>query len=133
MKDPLDSTAAGRALESDDFSNRRLIRPSLGRPEHNRMDIPLERRDRPADRGGKKLAPPEQTNAENFYYQKQMQSKTPMVVVLKDGEEIHGIIEWYDRNCIKVNRTGQPNLMIYKPCIKYMFKESENGSRKNNG
>ena len=136
MKDPLDSTAAERALEPEEFSNRRLIRPSLNRQEHNRLDIPLERRDRPAERperGGKKLTPPEQTNAENFYYQKQMQSKTPMVVVLKDGEEIHGIIEWYDRNCIKVNRTGQPNLMIYKPCIKYMFKESENGGRKNNG
>jgi host factor-I protein len=75
---------------------------------------------------GKKAAPPEITNAENFYYQKQMQSRTPMVVVLRDGEEIHGIIEWYDRNCIKVNRdSGEPNLMIYKPAIKYMYKESE--------
>ena len=76
---------------------------------------------------GKKPAPPEQTNAENFYYQKQMQSRTPMVIVLQDGEEVHGIIEWYDRNCIKVNRdSGGPNLMIYKPAIKYMFKEGEN-------
>ena len=75
----------------------------------------------------KKAAPPEQTNAENFYYQKQMQSRTPMVIVLRDGEEVHGIIEWYDRNCIKVNReNGEPNLMIYKPAIKYMFKEGEN-------
>jgi hypothetical protein len=32
---------------------------------------------------GKKPAPPEQTNAENFYYQKQMQSRTPMVIVLQ--------------------------------------------------
>ena len=133
MKDPFDSTAAERALEPEEYSNRRLIRPSLSRSEHNRMDISLERRDRGdrADRGGKKTAPPEQTNAENFYYQKQMQAKTPMVVVLQDGEEIHGIIEWYDRNCIKMNRNGQPNLMIYKPCIKYMFKESENGRRNN--
>ena len=53
-------------------------------------------------RGGRKSAPPEQTNAENFYYQKQMQSKTPMVIVLRDGEEIHGIIEWYDKTCLKV-------------------------------
>ena len=76
--------------------------------------------------GGKKPAPPETTNAETFYYQKQMQTRTPMVVVLRDGEEIHGIIEWYDRNCIKVNRdSGEPNLMIYKPAIKYMYKESE--------
>jgi sRNA-binding regulator protein Hfq len=77
--------------------------------------------------GGKKPAPPDQTNAENFYYQKQMQSRTQMVIVLRDGEEVHGIIEWYDRNCIKVNREdGEPNLMIYKPAIKYMFKEGEN-------
>jgi sRNA-binding regulator protein Hfq len=92
----------------------------------------MERADR-GDRGdrhiggGKKPSPPEQTNAENFYYQKQMQSRTPMVIVLRDGEEIRGIIEWYDRNCIKVNRdNGDANLMIYKPAIKYMFKEGEN-------
>jgi len=79
-----------------------------------------------ASGGARKAAPPEQTNAENFYYQKQMQSKTPMVIVLQDGEEIHGIIEWYDKTCIKVNRErGGPNLMIYKPAIKYMFKEDE--------
>ena len=69
--------------------------------------------------------PPEQTHAENFYYQKQMQTKTPMVLVLQDGEEIHGVIEWYDKYCLKVNRTGAANLLIYKPSIKYMYKESE--------
>jgi host factor-I protein len=97
-------------------------RPNHERPSHDRG----ERADRPMG-AGKKLAPPEQTNAENFYYQKQMQSRTPMVIVLRDGEEVRGIIEWYDRNCIKVNRdSGEPNLMIYKPAIKYMFKEGEN-------
>jgi host factor-I protein len=58
-----------------------------------------------------------------------MQSKTPMVVVLCDGEELHGFIEWYDKACIKLNRTSGPNLMIYKPSIKYLYKEGEN-SRK---
>ena len=77
--------------------------------------------------GGKKPAPPETTNAENFYYQKQMQSRTPMVIVLQDGEEIHGVIEWYDKCCLKVNRdSADPNLLIYKPAIKYMYKEGEN-------
>jgi len=139
---------AGESSERENFANRKLIRPTLPRAEnhgnHNSAPIPVqERRERPerherperGDRnergmgaqGGKKLAPPEQTNAENFYYQKQMQSRTPMVIVLRDGEEVHGIIEWYDRNCIKVNReNGDPNLMIYKPAIKYMFKEGEN-------
>ena len=87
----------------------------------------MERRERPERPApsGKKVPPPENTNAENFYYQKQMQSKTPMVVVLRDGEQIHGFIEWYDRSCIKLNRNGQPNLMIYKPAIKYVYKEGE--------
>jgi len=123
-----------RSLQQDNFSNRRLIRPSLARPEHghNHNQGSMERRDRPersaggGGAGAKKTPPPETTNAENFYYQKQMQAKTPMVVVLRDGEEIRGIIEWYDRTCIKLNRNGAPNLMIYKPSIKYMFKEGEN-------
>ena len=57
-----------------------------------------------------------------------MQSKTPMVLVLQDGEEIHGMIEWYDKYCLKVNRTGASNLLIYKPSIKYLYKESEAGA-----
>ena len=122
MKDGMDSTAVGRAPEPE-FGNRKLIRPTLPRPEHREREP--ERRERASS--AKKSAPPEQTHAENFYYQKQMQSRTPMVIVLRDGEEVHGIIEWYDRNCIKVNReNGEPNLMIYKPAIKYMFKEGEN-------
>jgi len=138
------SIPVGESVEREDFGNRKLIRPILPRPEnhgnHNagsmqvqerrerpeRMERGGERGERSMSSGGKKPAPPEQTNAENFYYQKQMQSRTPMVIVLRDGEEVHGVIEWYDRNCIKVNRdNGEPNLMIYKPAIKYMFKEEE--------
>jgi sRNA-binding regulator protein Hfq len=70
----------------------------------------------------KKGTPPDQTNAEQFYYAKQMQGKTQMVVVLEDGEELHGVIEWYDRDCLKLNRIGAPNLLLYKRSIKYMYK-----------
>ena len=151
MKEIVMSPApAGESADRENFANRKLIRPTLPRAEnhgnHAAAPAPVqERRERPErhDRperserserpiggpggGGKKPTPPEQTNAENFYYQKQMQSRTQMVIVLRDGEEIRGIIEWYDRNCIKVNRdNGEPNLMIYKPAIKYMFKEGEN-------
>jgi sRNA-binding regulator protein Hfq len=54
-----------------------------------------------------------------------MQSKTPMVVVLRDGEVLHGTIEWYDKNCIKLTRDGEPNLLVYKDFIKYLYKETE--------
>ncbi len=70
----------------------------------------------------KKSAPPDQTNAEQFYYSKQMQGKTHMVVTLTDGEQLEGVIEWYDRDCLKLNRTGAPNLLLFKHCIKYMYK-----------
>jgi sRNA-binding regulator protein Hfq len=130
MKDYMDSTAVGRALDSEVFANRKLIRPALNRNDRPRQEIAerRERSERPSPmNGGKKAPPPEQTHAENFYYQKQMQTKTPMVLVLQDGEEIHGVIEWYDKYCLKVNRTGSTNLLIYKPSIKYMYKESEAG------
>jgi host factor-I protein len=96
--------------------NRKLIRPSL-----NEIKEQIAPPRRPPLQ--KKPAPPDQTNAENFYYVKQMQAKTPMVFVLRDGETLHGTIEWYDKCCLKVNRTGEPNILLYKPAIKYMYKE----------
>ena len=141
MKDALDSISAEPTADQESFANRKLIRPTLNRTgtgtdhghnSHGPNHQSAERRERDRDRSsapGKKTPPTEQTNAENFYYQKQMQSKTPMVVVLRDGEEVHGYIEWYDKNCIKLNRSGAANLMIYKPAIKYMFKEGENGRK----
>jgi host factor-I protein len=102
--------------------NRRMFRPSFAdnpapqRPQHNG----------PAP--SKKPAPPETTHAENFYWVKQMQSRTPMLVVLESGEELRGVIEWYDRDCIKLTRQGAPNLMIFKRFIKYVCKDGdENG------
>jgi sRNA-binding regulator protein Hfq len=134
MKDAIDSMPAERTIEPESFANRKLIRPSLNRNDHPPHPAPAAAGERRSERGGernggggRKASPPEQTNAENFYYQKQMQSKTPMVIVLRDGEQLHGTIEWYDKSCIKINRNGAANLMVYKPSIKYMYKEGENG------
>lgn len=62
--------------------------------------------------------------AEQFYLQKQIQSQTPMVVVLEDGEQVEGVIEWYDRNCLKLR--GRVRTLVYKSAIKYMYKHGEN-------
>ena len=99
------------------MSNRKLIRPSLSEVKEQ-MTVRQVR---------KKPTPTDQTNAENFYYVKQMQNRTPMVLVLKDGERIHGVIEWYDKDSLKVNRTSEPNLLVLKHNIKYIFKDGENG------
>jgi RNA chaperone Hfq len=66
-----------------------------------------------------------QRHAELFYLQKQIHSQTPMVVVLEDGEQIEGCIEWYDRNSIKVR--GRTKSLIYKSAIKYMYKLGDVG------
>lgn len=138
MRNGPDSAAVVRAPEPESFGNRKLIRPSMSRELVRGMEAPAERRERPVrppertsqGLSAKKPAPPEQTHAENFYYQKQMQSKTPMVVVTREGEELRGIIEWYDKNCIKLNRpAGQSNVMIYKSSIRYMFKEGEQAKK----
>ena len=93
---------------------RRFLRSSL--PEIKRF---------PKQARAGRPAPPESTSAENFYYLKQMNARTPMVIVMTDGEVIRGWIEWYDRESIKVNREAAPNLMIRKHCIKYLYKADE--------
>ncbi len=98
-------------------ANRKLIRPSFN--EFKEQSAAPAPRKAPV----KKPVPPDQTNAENFYYVKQMQTKTPMVFVLRDGETLRGVIEWYDKSCLKVNRVEGPNLLLYKPNIKYMYKD----------
>jgi hypothetical protein len=115
-----ESTARPFGLQEQTSMNRRLIRPTLSDVQ-DQLGSRMQR---------KKPAPPDQTNAENFYYLKQMQGRTPMVVVLDQGETIRGVIEWYDRNCIKVHRSNEPNLLIMKSCIRFMYKdgESKNGS-----
>ena len=95
-------------------SNRKLIGPPFNEAKGRRP---------PQPRGvPRQTSPPEQTNAENFYYLKQMQSKVSMSTVLRDGEVLTGVIEWYDKDCLKVNREDAPNLVVFKSNIKYMHK-----------
>jgi sRNA-binding regulator protein Hfq len=66
----------------------------------------------------------ESSHAEAFYFQKQIHSRTVMIFVLEDGEQIEGTIEWYDRNAIKV-RHGALRTLIYKAGIKYLYKAAD--------
>ena len=97
--------------------NRKLIRPDLSEIKDHLTNKSVHR--------ARKPIPPEQTSAESFYYKKQMDNKTKMVIVLKDGEQVRGTIEWYDKHAIKVNRDHEPNIMLLKDNVKYMYKENE--------
>ena len=73
----------------------------------------------------RKKPPPVETLAEVFYYRKQIDSRTEMVIVLQDNEQIQGTIEWYDLDALKINRKDAPNILLPKHSIKYMFKAEE--------
>ena len=130
--------------------NRKLIRPNLGAIKEKLGRNVRQRQTEPKQPGApaadchthhcngaasgsaqgafgvkRKTPPPEQTNAENFYYLKQMQAKTPMVIILQDGERIRGLIEWYDKHCIKITCQKEPNILLPKHSIKYMYKQEE--------
>jgi host factor-I protein len=52
-----------------------------------------------------------------------MQAQTQMVFVLEDGEQVHGVIEWYDRETIKIRNSTRT--LIFKRAIKYLYKDGE--------
>lgn len=93
---------------------RRLIKPNLKEIKK------IAKKD-----AKKKPAPPYKTHAENYYYIKQMNNRTPMVVELINGEVLKGRIEWYDEKCIKVKCDDESNFIVFKHVIKYMYKNPE--------
>ena len=126
--------------------NRKLIRTTLAEVKGKAREVPQPRERSNGSRGSsdgggggqqraaqqpapvqvkKRVPPPAETNAEIFYYKKQIDAHTVMVIVLLDGEEIEGTIEWYDRGALKVNRKSAPNLLVLKRNIKYMYKADE--------
>lgn len=122
--------------------NRKLIRTTLAdvkarREQHQQRDRnnggqPMGGPPRPGQpqqssslQVRKRQPPPSETHAEIYYYKKQIDAHTPMVLVLEDGEEIEGTIEWYDRGALKINRRSAPNLLVLKRHIKYIYKAED--------
>ena len=46
-------------------------------------------------------------------------------VRLVGDEEVEGIIEFWDVDFIRLTRTGEPNLFIYKHDIKYLWEADD--------
>jgi host factor-I protein len=74
--------------------------------------------------GGKPTRAPEQTFEEVKYLKQLIENSTPVRVKLEDGEEVVGVIEYYDQSFIRLTRKGEPNLFIFKHDIKYLQEES---------
>jgi hypothetical protein len=122
--------------------NRKLIRTTLADVKARREQAPQRDRTNGHSQSGgmgprpgqqqpssiqvrKRQPPPTETHAEIYYYKKQIDAHTPMVLVLDDGEEVEGTIEWYDRGALKINRRSAPNLLVLKRHIKYIYKAED--------
>lgn len=69
--------------------------------------------------------PPDETGAEQFFYRKHMQRRTPMVMVMISGEKHRGWIEWYDQDVLKMHSFTESNLFVRKEEIKYMYRNQD--------
>jgi len=67
---------------------------------------------------------PEQTFEEAKYLKRLIENATPIRVKMADGDEVKGVIEYYDQRFIRVTRAGEPNLFIFKHDIKYLIEEA---------
>jgi host factor-I protein len=103
---------------------RKLVRPHLPVQERRRLDHAVHVEDPLTHAMAETHTVTESSHAEAFYFQKQMQMQTEMMLVLDDGEELRGVIEWYDKCVVKL-RVGRQRVMVYKSGIKYLFKASE--------
>lgn len=81
----------------------------------------------PRGRGpGRRPPPPESTGEEAEFLARTKDARTPVAVHLMDGEIVRGVIEYYDRDMIKINRErGGPNVFVRKRHIRYLHEDTE--------
>jgi len=118
-----DAIESARREDANSFNGtRKLVRPQL--PARDRRHDTVHTEDPLSHAMQEALQTVESSHAEAFYFQKQIQQQTEMTVVLEDGEQLQGLLEWYDKCVIKL-RVGRQRVLIYKAGIKYLFKSSE--------
>jgi hypothetical protein len=78
-----------------------------------------------ADRAQRRSPPPDATGEEGAYLVRLRERRTPVAVELLDGATFRGVIEYYDRDMLKINRTdgAGPNVFIRKKHVRMIWEE----------
>jgi RNA chaperone Hfq len=71
-----------------------------------------------------KAKAPEHTYEEAKYLRHLIENRIPVRVCLTGGEQVSGIIEFFDISFIRVTREDGPNLFLFKHDIKYLYELS---------
>ena len=79
-----------------------------------------------AARPQRRMPPPDATGEEAAYLARLREKRTPIAVEMLDGEVFHGVIEYYDRDMLKVNRLdgGGPNVFVRKKHVRALWEEA---------
>ncbi len=64
---------------------------------------------------------PDQTFEEVKYLRHLIDDRVPVRVRLSDNQEVDGVVEFYDATFIRITRTGEPNLFLFKHDIQYLY------------
>ena len=77
-----------------------------------------------------KGAPSDVTGQEALYLKSLSERQVPVAVKLRDGEIVHGWIEYFDDMMLRLTREGKPNLFIYKAQIRTITESTAPGVRR---
>lgn len=55
-----------------------------------------------------------QTGHEALYLRSLADRQVKVQIKLRDGEQVRGVIEYFDSNILRLTRDGKPNLFLYK-------------------
>lgn len=106
-------------------ANRKLIRPRLEQHEHWPGTKPSRRR---------RTSPPtDETGTEAAHFHKQANLRSTLVVTLEDGTVLRGVIEWYDRDAIKLRPDDGPGLVILKQAILHTARDGNAATQSRRG
>ena len=77
------------------------------------------------DRPQRRSPPPDATGDEAAYLAKLREKRTVVAVELLDGTVFRGMIEYYDRDMLKVNRVDGlgPNVFVRKKYVRMMWED----------
>lgn len=67
--------------------------------------------------------PPTETLQEALFLKGLGEDQTPVSIKLTDGQVVHGWVEYYDRDMLRLTREHAPNLFIYKHDIVYIAED----------
>jgi host factor-I protein len=73
-----------------------------------------------------------ETGQEALYLKSLSDRQVPVAVKLRDGEVVHGWIEYFDDMMVRLTREGKPNLFIYKAQIRTISEGAASAARRAN-